>query len=223
MKKIIGLCLWIFLLGFSTPSFAANWDLQAVHNWEHIVWNVMFEYTTGRVFRYKEGAIDRMLIELKNAREPQGEDRAFYNAWVKNEDTGEFIDLGPLENTRDNFYEWELRRGTDDITWYNYFVITFEWNDGDPAKWTHVYEWAIFDTTLEYIDAIMQEEAAKTQVIVDIVLGRLGKLTDKTRNAIKENLFLIRQRTITSTESNEYKLQVLFILDSVAEALQQSY
>jgi hypothetical protein len=63
---------------------AEKGELFPVHNGDLIAGNIMLEYTQGRVFRYKEGFIDRMLIQLTNAREPQGEDKSFYNAWVQN-------------------------------------------------------------------------------------------------------------------------------------------
>jgi len=179
----------------------------------------MYEYTTGRVFRYKEQQIDKMLIELKNAKEPQGEDRAFYNAWVKNQDTGEFIDLWPLELKRDNFYEGELRRGTDDITGYNYLVITFEANDGDPARWTHVYEGDIYDTTLENIETIQKTEQAKRQPIIDLVKDRLGNIPNKTKLKIQDKLLLLRQKTLNSSRDSEYKLEVLYLLDIIRDAV----
>lgn len=219
MKKIIMSLVCLFVFSLTGTTYAIDWELTAVHWWERIVGNIQLEYTTGNVFRYKEGFVDRMFIQLRNARDPQWEDRAFYNAWVENKNTGEFIDLGPLSQTRHNFYQGELRRGTDDITGFNYFVISLEANDGNPAKGTHVYEGEIFDTTIEYVDDFIAAQQLAKQPIIDIVQKRLWKISDKTRKIIRENLFSLRQKTITSTQSNDYKLQVLFLLDAVEDAI----
>lgn len=221
MKKYVFLFTSVILLCLTAQLYAADGDLRAVHSWLRIAWNIQHEYTTGRVFRYQEDFVDRMLIELKNAREPQGEDRAFYNAWVQDRETGLFIDLGPLEKTRDNFYEWELRRGTDDTEGYNYLVITFEANDGDNTRGVHVYEGEIFDTTKEYVDDLKARELAERQPVIDRIKEIIGTVSDKERADIREKLFWFRQKTINSDRDNEYKLQVFSILDSASDALKR--
>lgn len=198
---------------------AEKGELFPVHNGDLIAGNIMLEYTQGRVFRYQEGFIDRMLIQLTNAREPQGEDKSFYNAWVQNRVTWEFIDLGPMEKTRDNAFEWELRRGTDDITGFNYLVITLEANDGDATKWRHVYEGDILDTTLEYITELQENEQAERQPIIDLVKKRFGNIPNKTKLSIQEKLFPIRQKVINSSRDNGYKVQILYLLDIIRDAV----
>lgn len=208
------------ILFSANPSYATDGNLEAVNVGQRIAWSTQFEFTTGRVFRYQEGFIDRMLIELKNAREPRWLDRSFYNAWVQNRDTGMFIDLGPLKKTRDNFYEWELRRGIN-TQGYDYLVITYEANDGNDTKGTHVYEGKILDTTQEYIEDLQARELDEQQPIIDRIKNIIGTITDKERTDLRERLFLFRQRTIASDQSTEYKLQVFSILDSASYALRR--
>lgn len=198
---------------------AEKGELFPVHNGQLVAGNIMLEYTEGRVFRYKEWLVDRMLIQLTNAREPQGENRSFYNAWVQNKATWEFIDLGPMEKTRDNAFEGELRRGTDDITGFNYLIITLEANDGDASKGVHVYEWDILDTTLEYITELQENEQAERQPIIDLVKKRLGNIPNKTKLSIQKKLLPIRQKVINSARDNDYKIQVLYFLDIIRDAV----
>ena len=77
-----------------------------------------------------------MFATFENLPDPQGDD--FYEGWVVQREPFMFISTGELEQVDG---EWiNAYRSDQDLTSYDFYVLTLEPNDGDPAPADHIVE-----------------------------------------------------------------------------------
>ena len=214
MRRLI-ILLSTCLIALTSVS-ANSVEFKDITNGETIVYNKMYDSTIWTVARYMKDLRLHIDVDFKNLKEPT--DRAFYEMWVENEQTGDAITLWPLELVRQNHYVGSLRRWTADTTGYNKIIITLEANDGDEAKWTHVYEAIMQDTTLE--DLALEKEAydASVQSLRDR-LEKFGEnVTRKTAIKLLKRVADLRHKIIlgnSPTEKKQELLEILYLLDEV--------
>jgi len=85
---------------------------------------------------YKDGAYD-LLATFKNLQDPQGTD--FYEGWiVRRADSFSVISTGRVEKV-DGVYMNTYSSG-EDLTDHDFYVLTIEPDDGDPAPADHIVE-----------------------------------------------------------------------------------
>lgn len=83
-----------------------------------------------------DGSQYLMVASFENLPEPQGED--FYEGWIVRQDPFEFISTGKavlVDGVYVNGYRSDM-----DLTEYDFYVLTLEPNDGDPAPADHIVE-----------------------------------------------------------------------------------
>lgn len=86
-------------------------------------------------FSFKDGTYN-MLATFANLPELTNDD--FYEGWVVRKSPFEFISSGKLEKANGT-YSNAYSSGKD-LTDYNFYVLTLEPNDGDPAPAKHIVE-----------------------------------------------------------------------------------
>jgi len=80
---------------------------------------------------------------------PSLEDSYFYEGWLVNQSTGDFISTGKAEVSKKDTEQTLVSLTNDfavagkDYSDYNYYVLTLEPDDGDPAPAEHIVEGAL--------------------------------------------------------------------------------
>ncbi len=77
-----------------------------------------------------------LLATFENLPNPQGDD--FYEGWIVQKDPFMFLSTGIVKEI-DGVYTNAYKSG-EDLTNYNFYVLTIEPNDGDPAPADHIVE-----------------------------------------------------------------------------------
>jgi len=77
-----------------------------------------------------------LLATFENLPEPAGDD--FYEGWIVQLDPFMFLSTGIVKKV-DGVYTNVYKSG-EDLTNYNFYVLTIEPNDGDPAPADHIVE-----------------------------------------------------------------------------------
>jgi hypothetical protein len=89
---------------------------------------------------YKDGAYD-LLVTFKNIPDPEGTD--FYEGWiVRRGDNFSVISTGKVEKV-DGVYTNAYSSG-EDLTDHDFYVLTIEPDDGNPAPADHIVEGVMF-------------------------------------------------------------------------------
>jgi hypothetical protein len=83
-----------------------------------------------------DGSQYLLIATFENLPEPVNDD--FYEGWIVRKEPFEFISTGKAEMI-DGVYT-NVYRSDQDLTSYDFYVLTIEPNDGDPAPANHVLE-----------------------------------------------------------------------------------
>lgn len=84
---------------------------------------------------FSEGKYD-LLAEFKNLPDPEGTD--FYEGWVVRKDPFAFISTGKAREENGTYSN--IFSSDQDYTEYDFYVLTIEPDDGDPAPAGHILE-----------------------------------------------------------------------------------
>lgn len=79
-----------------------------------------------------------LYVEFDNLPEPVN--GAFYEGWLVQQNPLDFFSTGVVEQDENGVY---IDTYTDDVDWnqsHNFYVLTLEPNDGDPAPADHIVE-----------------------------------------------------------------------------------
>jgi len=79
----------------------------------------------------------RMIATFKNLPEPKGTD--FYEGWLVQKSPLDVISTGVVEKNQDGVYV-DTFVSADDLTSHDFYVLTIEPDDGDPAPADHIVE-----------------------------------------------------------------------------------
>lgn len=83
-----------------------------------------------------DGSQYLLIATFENLPEPANDD--FYEGWIVQKEPFQFISTGKLEMV-DGVYT-NAYRSDQDLTSYDFYVLTIEPNDGDPAPADHILE-----------------------------------------------------------------------------------
>lgn len=83
-----------------------------------------------------DGSQYLMVATFENLPEPQNDD--FYEGWIVRQEPFEFISTGELMLVDGEYVNGY--RSDEDLTEYDFYVLTIEPNDGDPAPADHIVE-----------------------------------------------------------------------------------
>jgi hypothetical protein len=81
-----------------------------------------------------------LLAEFDQLPEPQGTD--FYEGWVVRKEPFHFISTGELSKQGENYFN--VFSVQEDLTDHDFYVLTLEPDDGDPAPAEHILEGTMF-------------------------------------------------------------------------------
>jgi hypothetical protein len=161
MKKIIILLLPLFLTGCFAPAAQVDNTLPVdpladerfvdedviIEDEENKVAEINYSYygelidvSGGQAAGVAQAGLTdglySLLAELDQLLEPTGTD--FYEGWIVRKEPFDFISTGKLIKRGEN--EFNVFSSDVDLTSYDFYVLTIEPDDGDPAPAEHVLE-----------------------------------------------------------------------------------
>lgn len=166
MKKVIIFLASMFIIGgsvFAESEWPKNLDMRDTMK--------IVDVTEGKEIRgiitssdaygnatasYEDGTYE-LHASFNGLTAPSGDD--FYEGWVVQRSPFKFISTWELKLT-DGTYTNEFSSTTDYMS-YDFYVLTLEPNDGNPAPAAHILEGAVSnqDTMMMSEDTIMKEES----------------------------------------------------------------
>ena len=164
MKNIILSILALGLMGFGVSAFAAgDYNLENVTGDGVVRWIVTPASSVWHAsVSYAEWDFT-LHAKFKGISDPQGDD--FYEGWLVQKSPFKFISTGELKKVDGNY----INHFESDIDYrsYDFYVLTLEPNDGNPAPADH-----IFEGTVVVKDAMMKKETMEKksrEVSFDVV------------------------------------------------------
>ena len=162
MKNILWTLLALLLVGFSTSAFAAGHaNLDDVTWGQEVRWIVTSGDATWHAsVSYSEGEF-MLHAQFTDLTDPIGDD--FYEGWLVQKSPFKFISTWELKKQ-----DWDYINHFEsaiDYRSYDFYVLTLEPNDGNPAPADHIFEW-----TVEIKDGnhMMMKDKMMNHVVIDI-------------------------------------------------------
>jgi len=154
----------------------------------------------------------------------------FYEGWLVQQSPFKFISTGELELKDDGYYH-NVFSSDIDYTRYDYYVLTLEPNDGNPAPAAHIFEWDVVMVDMKKEDTMMKKDiakmkklTAKQEVLKKWIKQRLARI-DSSRldpvgvlNRIGQVRNTIWDRGFSAEKQARY-LEILDVLELVIQEL----
>ena len=146
MKKVAISIMSLFLVSgmtFAAGSFPAN-HLEDVTNGS-VRWISTTSETGGFAKTWVKDGRFHLHAAFENLADPKTDD--FYEGWLVQRNPFQFISTGELVKKDDGYYH-DTFDSSIDYTSYDFYVLTLEPNDGDPAPADHIFEWDVIRASL---------------------------------------------------------------------------
>ena len=227
MKKIIS-SLFVTSLMIAGVSAAYEKNIVDVTNWEEIRgittsadagWYAKAWFFDGEYMLH---------AELEGLTDPVGDD--FYEGWVVRQNPFAFWSTGKLEKQWD-IYVNEISSSVD-YSDYDFYVLTLEPNDGDPAPADHIVEGDVVmakmmkDTMTQKPDMMksemMKKEHTPKQKALRLAIKKQLEKVDSSKfdvEAITERIDTFKATIDSRNYSSVKKARTIELLDTLLEVL----
>ena len=230
MRNMILTLSVILLSMFSANSFAAEGTMMDDHkyNLENVTWDATIRWivtSNDALWHASVSYTDGDFVlhaEFDGLTDPQNDD--FYEGWLVQKSPFKFISTGELKKVDGNYvnhFESET-----DYRSYDFYVLTLEPNDGDPAPADHIFEGTVLmkDAMMkkEHDDKMMmKEDSPKRKLLKMSVQKRLStiNLSVEKIDIVLERIENLEEKLPTLRISESKKLQYVEILSVLKEIL----
>ncbi len=236
MRNIFLTMLALFVASFGASAFAAGeYNLENVTDGQTVRGIVTSSSAVGHAsVWYTEGDF-KLHAAFKDLTDPKGDD--FYEGWLVQRSPFKFISTGELIKSNGKY----INDFTSNIDYrsYDFYVLTLEPNDGDPAPADHIFEGTVLmkdammkkdthmmkkeagDTMMKSEDKMMKDDNPKRKLLKTSVQDRLSKINLSIRKIeiILERIESLEQRLPTLNISDTKKSQYVEILTVLKEVL----
>ena len=166
MKNIFSIiAVVLFSIATLAVSAAGEYNLENVTGDATVRWIVTSSDALGHAsVSYSEGNFS-LHAGFSGLADPLNDD--FYEGWLVQKSPFKFISTGELEKV-DGKYINDFT-STTDYTSYDFYVLTLEPNDGDPAPADHIFEGTVImhDAMMMEEDKMMEKENTDTTMMKD--------------------------------------------------------
>jgi len=227
MRNILLTVLLFVVSSFWVSAFAAgDYNLENVTGDATIrgivtssdaVWHASVWYTDGDFTLH---------AKFKDLTDPEGDD--FYEGWLVQKSPFKFISTGELKKADGNYIN-HFESSTDYRS-YDFYVLTLEPNDGNPAPADHIFEGtvvmkdAMMDKnthTMKSEDKMMKSDNPKRKLLRINVVNRLSNisLSPEKIDIVLERVENLEERLPSLKISDTKKEQYTEILSILKEVL----
>ena len=236
MKNILLILLAVFMASFSSSALAAkDYNLEDVTNGDVVRGIVTSAEALGHAsVSYADGDFT-LHAEFDGLTDPINGD--FYEWWLVQKSPFKFISTGELKKVDGNYLN-HFESSTD-FRSYDFYVLTLEPNDWDPAPADHIFEGTVLmkdammkkdthmmkkeagDSMMKSEDKMMKDDNPKRKLLKMSVQNRLSKinLSAKKVDIVLERIENLEERLPTLNISKVRKTQYVEILSVLKEVL----
>lgn len=153
---------------------------------------------------YEDGEY-MLMAEFQNLTDPLGDD--FYEGWVVRKDPFAFWSTGKLEKQWD-IYVNEILSSVD-YSDYDFYVLTLEPNDDDPAPADHIVEGDVMMAQMMEDTMMKHDEEMMTDSMTDKPDMMKSKMMEKEMTPRQKNLRVAIKKQLEKVDSSKFYIEAI--------------